>query len=76
MLIDAALVHVTNGQGVFPPTATWADPDLDQAAAAMRTMVADDHRRQALAGDALARMKLQPSAAETGRHIADLAARR
>ena len=72
MLVDATLVHVTDGQGIYPPTAMWADPDLDQAAAAMRTMVGDRARRRAIADDALVRMKMQPTPAETGKMIGRL----
>ena len=41
LLIDAELVHVERGEGVYPPSAKWADPDLDQAAAAMRRLAGD-----------------------------------
>ena len=72
MLVDAAPVKVTDGQGIYPPTATWADPDLDQAAAAMRTLAGDPRRCAAIAVDALARMKMQPGPAETGKMIGRL----
>lgn len=72
ILIDAELVPVTGGQGVYPPTAHWADPDLDQAAAAMRRLVDDPAlvRRLAVAGKQ--RMQEQPTQAEAGRSIAGL----
>ncbi len=72
ILIDASLVHVERGEGVYPPKATWADPDLDQAAAAMRVLATDPARCAALAAAGLARMQRQPTLAETGRLIADL----
>ena len=40
-LVDAAMVPVQFGEGVYPKTARWADPDLDQAADMMRAMVDD-----------------------------------
>jgi glycosyltransferase involved in cell wall biosynthesis len=69
LLIDYELVHVTDGQGIYPPTATWADPDLDQAAAAMRRIASDRTFADQLAHDARARMVMQPSLADIGRLI-------
>lgn len=40
-LVDAGLVPIEHGEGVYPGSARWADPDLDQAAAIMRSMVDD-----------------------------------
>ena len=72
LLIDADRVHVTGGQGVYPESALWADPDLQQAGAAMRRIADEPALRQRLADDALARMKMQPTLADTGRAIAHL----
>jgi glycosyltransferase involved in cell wall biosynthesis len=72
MLVDATMTNVTDGQGIYPPTARWADPDLDAAAAAMRVLAGDPRRCATIAVDALARMKMQPSAAETGKMIGRL----
>lgn len=72
ILIDASLVHVARGEGVYPPEARWADPDLDQAAAAMRSLASDPARCAALAAAGRARMERQPTLAETGRSIAAL----
>jgi glycosyltransferase involved in cell wall biosynthesis len=72
VLIDAALVPVEHGEGVYPPEARWADPDLDQAAAAMRRMVNDPAWAGELALAARLRMQAQPSLADTGRRIAEL----
>ena len=72
MLIDATLVPVTRGEGVYPAEALWAEPDLDQAAAAMRSLVADPARRAALAAAGRDRMERQPTLADTGRSIAEL----
>ena len=72
ILIDASLVPVERGEGVYPPEATWADPDLDQAAAAMRSLASDPTRCAALASAGRARMGRQPTLADTGRSIAAL----
>jgi glycosyltransferase involved in cell wall biosynthesis len=72
ILIDASLVPVERGEGVYPPEARWADPDLDQAATAMRSLVADPARCEALAAAGRARMERQPTLADTGRLIAGL----
>jgi glycosyltransferase involved in cell wall biosynthesis len=72
VLIDATLVNVEHGEGVYPPEARWADPDLDQAAAAMRRMMADPQWAADLAAAGRRRMEQQPSLADTGRHIAHL----
>ena len=71
-LIDATLVPVTNGEGVYPPEGRWADPDLEQAAAAMRRMVADPHWAAELGAAARGRMEQQPTLAHAGAHIARL----
>lgn len=72
LLVGHRLVRVSDGQGVYPPTAWWADPDLDEAAAAMRAIVADGALRTRLAAAGRARMEGQPTLAETGRLIASL----
>jgi glycosyltransferase involved in cell wall biosynthesis len=72
ILIDASPVAVSRGEGVYPPDAVWADPDLDQAAAAMRSLAADPARCAALAQAGRHRMEHQPSLADTGRRIAAL----
>lgn len=72
LLIDAMLVPVTGGQGVYPPTARWADPDLDQAAAAMRRLVDDPAFARRIAAAGKQRMEQQPSLADAGRSLAAL----
>jgi glycosyltransferase involved in cell wall biosynthesis len=72
ILIDASLVPVERGEGVYPPEARWADPDLDQAAAAMRSLASDPTRCAALASAGRARMERQPTLADTGCSIAGL----
>jgi glycosyltransferase involved in cell wall biosynthesis len=60
MLVDATLVPVGSaGQGVYPPDATWADPDVAGAAGAMRTVAADAGMRARLAGAGRERMEQQ-----------------
>ena len=66
-------VGVTRGDGAYPESFTWADPDLDAAAAAMWRLATDDVRRGRLAGAARRRMQAQPDRAEAGRVLAKLA---
>jgi len=72
LLVDWTPVHVRDGQGVYPRFATWADPDLDQAAASMRRLAGDPGLGELLAAAGRARMERQPSLAETGRRMAAL----
>jgi GT2 family glycosyltransferase len=65
-LVDAELVAVTNGCGIYPDTARWADPDLDQAARHMRDLADDPHHRQELAIRGRRRIADQPSPAVFG----------
>ena len=74
LLIDADLINVEHGQGVYPPTARWADPDLVQAAAAMRRIADDAALRARLAKAGRQTMERQPTLAETGRLIGQLLA--
>ena len=43
-LVPYTLVPVGEGHAPYPETANWADPDIDQAAQAMRVVVADPER--------------------------------
>ena len=72
VLIDAAMTTVEHGEGVYPPEAHWADPDLELAAAAMRRLVSEPRWATELAAAALQRMQQQPTLAETGSLIAEL----
>ena len=72
LLIDAELVNVEHGEGVYPPTALWADPDLEQAAAAMRRIAGDPALCARLAKAGRRTMEQQPSLADTGRLISQL----
>jgi hypothetical protein len=65
-MVDAALVAVTDGQGIYPESAVWADPDLTQAAEHMRDLAQNPQRRAELAARAHARLAEQPSAAAFG----------
>jgi glycosyltransferase involved in cell wall biosynthesis len=72
LLIDADLVHVEHGEGVYPPSAKWAAPDLAEAAAAMRRIVSDSSLASTLSAAGRASMQQQPSLLETGRLISQL----
>lgn len=46
-MVDHELVPVTNGQGIYPDSAVWADPDIADAVQHMRRLATDaDHRRR------------------------------
>lgn len=74
VLVDYTLVPVEHGEGVYPPDAVWADPDLDQAAAWMRKLVAEPDLGRRLGARARQHMARQPKPAHTGRTIAQVAA--
>ncbi|MEY2581951.1 MAG: hypothetical protein QOE09_1800 [Ilumatobacteraceae bacterium] len=72
LLIDATMVNVVNGEGVYPTTAKWAEPDIEQAAVAMRRIVDDATLSARLSAAGRQTMERQPSLAETGRLISQL----
>ncbi len=69
-MVDAELVHVTNGQGIYPETAVWAEPDLDQAAALLRRLAFEPDFRARLVERARRRIADQPTAAQFGEAFA------
>lgn len=70
LLVDATSTPIRHGQGVYPETASWANPDLDEAAGFMRRIASDHHLRRSLSTAGLVRMENQPSPEETGATIA------
>ncbi|MCU1395082.1 MAG: putative glycosyltransferase [Ilumatobacteraceae bacterium] len=72
-MIPYELTPVRHGEGIYPETAFWADPDLEQAAQWMRRLVDDPSIGIELGHRARARMRQQPTTAETGRRMAALA---
>jgi glycosyltransferase involved in cell wall biosynthesis len=72
LLIDAELVNVEHGEGVYPAVAKWASPNLEQAADAMRRIAVDPSLSAHLADAGRRTMLQQPSLAETGRLINQL----
>jgi hypothetical protein len=72
MLIDASLIPVVGGEGVYPATAVWADPDIDVAADAMRRLATEPQLCVRLAAAGRSKMEGQPSLVDTGRLIAGL----
>src|SRR5262249_47109358 len=71
-LVDYTMVPVRHGAGVYPESATWAEPDLDQAARLMRETFTDQAAAVALGERARVRMEQQPTLVDTGRLIARL----
>jgi glycosyltransferase involved in cell wall biosynthesis len=72
-MIDYTYVNVRHGEGIYPETAMWADPDLGQAAAWMRRLVDEPTVGRELGVRARQRMQQQPTMADTGRLMARLA---
>jgi glycosyltransferase involved in cell wall biosynthesis len=72
LLIDATMVNVVNGEGVYPTTAKWAEPDIDQAIDAMRRIVGDAALAARLGAAGRQTMEWKPTLAETGRLISQL----
>ena len=72
LLIDAELVNIEHGEGVYPTVAKWASPNLEQAADAMRRVASDSSLCGRLAAAGRRSMQQQPSLAETGRLIRQL----
>ena len=75
-MVDYELVPVRHGQGIYPPEAMWAEPDVEQAAAHMRALASDSALCSRLGASARERMASQASQAETGRMMVELATRR
>ncbi len=71
-MVDYELVPVTNGQGIYPETAVWADPDLADAAQHMRRLAGDAALRRSLGKAGHQRVADQPSPAQFGEAYAAL----
>ena len=71
-MVDHELVPVTNGQGIYPETAVWADPDLGQAAQHMRQLADDADLRRRLSRAGHRRIADQPTPAQFGEAYAAL----
>lgn len=61
VLVDADIVPVRDGGIAYPPSARWAEPDLDVAATAMRRLVGDDAERRRIGRAGRQRMSEQAS---------------
>lgn len=73
LLVDFEMTHVVGGEGVYPTSAMWAEPDIEGAADAMRRVASDPGLAAALEAAGRARMVGQPSLHETGLLIGSLA---
>ncbi len=71
-MVDHELVAVTNGQGIYPESAVWADPDLDDAARQMRRLADDAGLRRRLGRAGHRRIADQPTPAQFGEAYAAL----
>lgn len=72
VLVDHSLVPVEFGGGAYDGEAVWAEPDVDQAAEAMRVLLANPERCCDLAAAGRRRMERQPDRATAGRAMAAL----
>jgi glycosyltransferase involved in cell wall biosynthesis len=63
-LVEYSMIDVTDGGTIYPNGTQWADPDLDDAAAALRELVDDDERRRSLGNSARAKMASRPGEAD------------
>lgn len=61
LLVGSTLTTVTDGGGIYPTGARWAEPDLDDAAACLRRLAGDEELRARLAANGRATMEAQPS---------------
>lgn len=71
-MVDHELTSVTNGQGIYPESAVWADPDLIDAAQQMRRLAEDDNLRRRLSRAGHRRVADQPTHAQFGEAYAAL----
>ena len=71
-MVDHELIPVANGQGIYPETARWADPDLADAAQHMRRLARDRDLRGRLGRAGRRRIADQPTAAQFGEGYAAL----
>jgi glycosyltransferase involved in cell wall biosynthesis len=70
LLVDAVMAPVRHGQGIYPESASWADPDLVQASQLMRRIAADPQLRSSLSAAGRRRMENQSSPTTAGAAIA------
>ncbi|HVF78638.1 MAG TPA: glycosyltransferase family 4 protein [Solirubrobacteraceae bacterium] len=75
LLVDARMVPVGPGNDPYPADGEWAEPDLDHAAACMRTVLADRVGAQGRAKRARAEVVAHHAPAVAGRAMAERLAR-
>lgn len=63
-LVDHSMIDVANGGTIYPSGTQWADPDLDDATAALRELLDDPDRRRMLGRAGRERMLARPGEAE------------
>ncbi|MDO9352328.1 MAG: glycosyltransferase family 4 protein [Solirubrobacteraceae bacterium] len=70
VLIDAPLIPIGEDGGPYPPESRWADPDLGQAAEAMRLLARDPALRERLGAAGKADLAARFSAQAAGETMA------
>ncbi len=71
-LVECSMIDASGGGTIYPSGTEWADPDLDDAVAAVRSLVGDDDLRRTLGAAARSRMATrpgEPEMAETMRRL-------
>jgi glycosyltransferase involved in cell wall biosynthesis len=63
-LVEHSMIDVADGGTIYPSGTQWADPDLDDAVAALRELVDDDERRRSIGTAARAKMASRPGEAD------------
>ncbi len=62
-LVDYSMIDVDRGGTIYPSGTQWADPDVDDAADALRELLADADLRRSLGDAARAKMAARPGEA-------------
>ncbi len=75
-LVEFSMIDVADGGTIYPSGTQWADPDLDDAVAAMREFVDDHTRRRSVGAAARAKMASRPDEAQMVATMRSLLARR
>lgn len=70
LLVGYELTEVSDGGGIYPRGARWAEPDVDHAAECLHRLVSDTDLAARLADRATTTMKSQPSDTEVAAEIA------
>lgn len=71
-LVECSMIDASGGGTIYPSGTRWADPDLDDAVAAVRSLVDDDELRRTLGAAARTRMASRPGEREMAETVRQL----